>query len=98
MSDDVVNISFGLNCTSQGGPVNKMLWLYENEIIINHTNHFPTLADAKKGLYHNSLYVHGRQIGTYTCRIPDEMNRIISYTEYTVVRKCALILINNCYE
>lgn len=86
VTEEVVNVSFDLNCTSQGGPVKGMLWLHENEPI-NHTNHFPTLADAKIGLYYNFLSVHGRMTGTYTCRITDEMNNMINDTSQNVQGK-----------
>jgi hypothetical protein len=86
VTDDVVNISFDLNCTSQGGPVNEMLWLYQDEPVY-HANHFPTLENAKIGLYYNSISVQRRQTGLYTCRITDAMNETINRTRHDVKGK-----------
>ena len=86
VTDDIMNISFDLSCISQGGPVNEMLWLYNDEPI-NNSNRFPTLADAKIGWYYNSFSVHGRLTGNYTCRITDEMSKTIGYTSHIVKGK-----------
>ena len=80
---DELNISFVLNCSSQSGPVNKMLWLHNDESIQN-SNPFPILADAQIGLYYNTLTIYGRLTGKYACEITNEFNVTIMVKKYEV--------------
>ena len=80
------DVSFDLNCTSQGGTVNQMLWLRNGEPIQN-SSQFPILADAAIGLYYNTLTVHGRLNGIYTCEITNELDNNIMVKEYNVESK-----------
>ena len=80
---DEVNVSFDLNCTSQGGPINQMLWQRDDQPIQN-SNRFPLLADESMGLYYNTLTVHGRKKGEYRCNITNEFNDTLVAKEYTV--------------
>ena len=84
---DKVNVSFVLNCTSQGGPVNEMLWhhIYNSQqSTIQNSNQFPLLADETTGLYFSTLTVYGRIKGTYRCSTTNELNEIHMKKEYTV--------------
>ena len=78
-----VNISFVLNCTSQGGPVNEMFWLHDNQPIKN-SNHFPILTDGRMGVYFNTSNVYGQMIGRYSCKITNEFNDTLMEKEYRV--------------
>ena len=68
--------SFLLNCTSKGGPVNQMQWLYNNNLI-NNSNPYPVLANAEMGQYNSMLLVSERITGHYQCRIIDEYGMTI---------------------
>ena len=82
---DEVNVSFVLNCTSQGGPVNQMLWHHNSQQSpIQNSSQFPLLADERMGLYFNTLTVYGRINGTYKCSITNEFNDIHMGEEFTV--------------
>jgi hypothetical protein len=82
---DEVNVNFVLNCTSQGGPVNQMLWQYDSQQSpIQNSNPFPLLADESMGLYFSILTVYGRINGTYRCSITNEFNDTHMEKEYTV--------------
>ena len=82
---DEVNVSFVLNCTSRGGPVNQMLWHNNSQQNpIQSSNRFPRLANETTGLYFSTLTVYGRTKGTYRCSITNESNDIHMSKEFTV--------------
>ena len=89
-SSTFVNISFNLNCSSEGGPVNQMLWLHNDEPV-EYSSHFPTLANAETGLYYNYLSVHGRMTGRFTCRITNELNMTIESMNHEVKGKMLIM-------
>lgn len=80
---DEVNVSFDLNCTSQGGPVNQMLWLHDDREVQN-SSHFPILLDAGAGVYYSILAIDGPLLGKYSCMITNETNGTIGVKDYEV--------------
>ena len=81
-----VNISFVLECISQGGPVNEMLWLHDDQHVQN-SNRFPILSNAGIGQYYSTLAIYGQQTGKYSCEITNESNGTIMVKEYEVEGK-----------
>ena len=81
---DEVNVSFVLNCISEGGPINEMLWQRDDRGLIQNSNRFPLLADGRMGLYLSTLIVYGRMSGNYICCITNEFNDTLMKKEYRI--------------
>ena len=81
---DPLNVTFQLNCTSVGRPINRMIWRYNYS---NIESIFPVLSDAESGTYHGILVVKGREIGHYTCSVTDENGETVSQRHLTVSGK-----------
>ena len=80
---DQLDVRFSLSCSSSGGPINKMLWLRDDQEIQN-SSCFPTLLDAELGLYSSTLIIDGALTGKYICKITNESNGTIMIEEYEV--------------
>ena len=73
---------FELTCTSTGGPVSQIMWMYENNSVnITDYNPFPDLINATQGSYRSTLRRQGRFPGQYTCTliVPDRRGNSTDY-------------------
>ena len=80
---DELDVRFSLSCSSGGGPVNKMLWLHDDQEIQN-SSCFPILLNAELGMYSSTLVIDGALTGKYICKITNESNRTIMTKAYEV--------------
>ena len=77
------SVTFSLTCTSNGGPINTMVW-EKDFITVPGSNIYPDLNNSNTATYTNTLQVSGRESGNYTCKIAD--GNSLSLSESLIVQ------------
>ena len=75
---------FSITCRSRGGPATTVEWLIDGvpvEEDSNHTTHQIIVDKSALTVYDNTLTVRGRQLGTYTCAVSNNIEDFVPVTQ-----------------